>query len=142
MSSSEYATLEEAFGVASFLAPDPPVLRGDVGKVSEARHKNLQKRIQTSYVTPRSTALRHRLPVEIERCPAGVPCPADAKKSTGGGVVNVLARAHALGGAKAAWKLVPDSARADMMWYAVRQSFDSDFVFMIFLGICLFVLFK
>ena len=141
MSSSEYATLEEAFGVASFLAPEPPVLRGDVGSVSDSRHKNLQKQIQTSYVTRKSTALRHRLPVELERCPAGVPCPADKKKN-GFNNNNSLAKAHALGGAEAAWKLVPESARADMMWYAVRQSVDSDFVFMVFLGLCLFVLFK
>jgi hypothetical protein len=141
MSSSEYATLEEAFGVASFLAPDPPVLRGDVGKIADARHKKLKQQIQTSYVTHKSTALRHRLPVEKERCPAGVPCHVDAKRRSNVNR-NALAKAHAIGGAEAAWNLVPESARKDMMWYAVRQSFDSDVVLMLFLGLCLYVLFK
>lgn len=138
MSSADYATLEEAFGVVSFLAPEPPILRGDVANVSDARHKNMKKEIQTSYVTPKPTPLCHRLPEDSERCPAGVPCDVEKKASS----KESISKAHAIGGAEAAWKLIPDGCRQDMMWYAVRQCVDSDFTVMLFLAVCLYILFK
>ena len=124
-----YATLEEAFGVASFLAPEPLALRGGVGRVKEARHKAFDAGIALQAAFPAPAVAEDpppppapRAPLQIGRCP--------------------VADAYALGGAEAAWRGVPPHVRADMVWHALRATVDADFVAMLLLGIALFVLFR
>jgi hypothetical protein len=137
MSSSEFATLEEAFGVASFLAPEPPVLRGDVGMVNDARHKQMASEIKTiaTFQKPKETPSvgPQRLPEEVSRTQvvASPRCRPDD-----------LARAHARGGAAAAWDLVPACARADMMWFAIKECFDADVMLLVFAGVLMLLLLK
>ncbi len=139
--SSEYATLEEAFGVASFLAPEPPILRGDVNAVYKERHtKNFNapgmkrlaelhraKNTQSSMTQPREVS-RKQLVSNSKEC---LKTKYDA-----------IAAAHAAGGAAAAWDLVPASARSDMMWHAVKELVDTDVLLMTFLGIALIMLLR
>lgn len=125
-----YATLEEAFGVRSFLAPDPPVLRGEVAQISDARYKRFDEDVKQSHVAAMGTpvsATPPRTPVEATKC---------------GIVIEGIAQAHTQGGAKAAWAMVPDSARCDMMWYAVREFITSDFVTMLLVAMCLYLLLR
>lgn len=140
MSSSEYATLEEAFGVTSFQAPAPLILRGDVGNVQAERQKHFQQEVRASssyaqpgYVEPAPFVTQPRLPVEMSRKQILKPEDDDVTK---------IARAHAQGGAAAAWKLIPEGARSDMMWYAARHVIDSDLIMMLCVGIVLYFLFK
>ena len=133
---SEYATLEEAFGVSSFLAPEPQVLRGDVGKVQGARQKTMDRQIAAAGGPQgeRPAPAGLRLPQQLERdqiVERTQPCRG-----------RDLARAHATGGAEAAWKMVPESARADMMWYAVKHAIDSDFLLMVLVGLAMVLLLK
>lgn len=125
MTTTEYATLEEAFGVASFVAPDPPVLRGNVADIQKQRYERMDQEIETPLpmhapiVPPTVT----RRPLEATRC-------------------GIVAQAHAEGGAKAAWDVIPECARIDMMWYAIRELVATEFLTMIFVAICLYILLK
>ena len=138
--SSEYATLEQAFGVSSFLAPEPPILRGGVGKITDTRHKKLTKQIKDTAVAgrPGRQITPRRPPLDSYRCSAGTRCCAHKDAAPGAGI----AAAHAAGGAAAAWKLVPESAKHDMMWYAARHAVDSDFMLMVIAGLVLFMLLR
>lgn len=117
----QYATLEEAFGIKTFLAPEPTVLRGDVAAISGARFaafdENIQKSAEHAMGTPQS--------VQPPREPQTVGY--------------TVAEAHAVGGAKAAWDVIPECARCDMMWFAVREMIVSDFTIMILLALCLYL---
>jgi hypothetical protein len=135
---SEYATLEQAFGVSSFLAPEPPILRGDVGKITDARHKKMNASIKETAVAgrPGSQISPSRPPLDSFRCSAGARCCAHE------GIAESIATAYAAGGAAAAWKLVPECARGDMaLWYA-RHAVDSDFMLMVIAGLVLYVLLR
>ena len=145
--SSEYATLEEAVGVSSFLAPEPPILRGGVAKVSDDRQKRLREEVRATQRfsgvgAPGRNAEPLRLPVETARCPAGVPCDAEPSADFTDKRSEMIARAHAAGGAAAAWKLIPESARGDMMWYAITHALDSDVALIVIVGLCLYILVK
>lgn len=144
--SSEYATLEEAFGVASFQAPQPLILRGDVGNVQAQRQKHFDEEVRatSSYAQPgrgaepapflAAVTVPPRAPVEMSR--------KQIEKADACDGLQKLARAHAEGGAAAAWKLIPEGARSDMMWYAVRQVVDSDIVVMVCVAFVLYFLFR
>jgi hypothetical protein len=128
MAEYKYATLEEAFGIKSFLAPEPPVLRGDVAQISDARYAKLDTDIQKSFESSmgtRRTVQPPRPPLEATKCG-----------------VSEIAAAHAQGGARAAWDIVPECARCDMMWYAVREMFKSDLVIMALVATCLYLLLR
>lgn len=141
---SDYATLEEAFGVASFLAaaPEPPILRGDVGKVKDVRHKTFQSAMREVKAFDGAKMGPTRLPLQKSRCGAGVACKCTSKGAQVMDVADAIARAHAMGGAQAAWQLVPNSSRADMMWYAIRQAFDADVALVVIAALLLYVLTK
>jgi len=131
--SSEYATLEEAFGIASFLAPEPPILRGDVGQVQDARQKNLDAEIKqlSKFQEPKETVSgQTRQPLETSR------------KQLVSNSAKCLQKAHASGGAAAAWAMVPKHLRAGMMWHAVKEAVSSDFVVMVLMGLALLMLMK
>ena len=139
---SSYATLEQAFGVSSFLAPEPPILRGDVGKITDTRHKKMNASIKETALAgrPGNQISPRRPPLDSFRCSAGTRC--CGHEEPGPGVAEGIAKAYAAGGAAAAWKLVPESVRGDMaMWYA-RHAVDSDFMLMIIAGLVLFVLLR
>lgn len=140
-----YATLEEAFGVSSFLAPEPPVFKGNVAEIADARHKTFKSIGQRAYEasiakSPGTTV--HRMPLEIKRDSAGVVGCVPSATDTG----RRIARAHARGGAEAAWNLVPSGVRGDMMWYAfkfhVQKFLESDAALVLLLVAAMYVLFK
>ena len=128
MSTTEYATLEEAFGIRSFLAPEPTVLRGDVGGIQKTRYDKIDRDIQSAYEHSRGDSKppppeTRRAPVEANRC-------------------GVIVEAHAAGGAKAAWDVIPECAKCDMMWYAVRELLATEFVTMLLVAACLYLLLR
>jgi hypothetical protein len=126
MMATEYATLEEAFGIRSFSAPQPPVLRGDVATVQKQRYERMDDDIQKAYdhsVGTRVAVSPPRAPVDANRC-------------------GVIADAHAAGGAKAAWDAIPECAKWDMMWYAVRELVASEFLTMLLVATCLYLLLR
>jgi hypothetical protein len=135
-----YATLQEAFGVKSFVsgtkdvtppapATTPLVMRGDVGAVA-SRNDMLVHEQHGTWSVPRKTVK----PVK--------PVPM------------TLVRAHAQGGAKAAWNVIPPGIRADMMRYVTmlvsrrknksptgaRRFFDDDVAIVIAVGLAMLLL--
>lgn len=119
---TDYATLEEAFGVSSFLAPEPLIMRGGVGKISDDRHKT----VMGSLVSASIPALEDQAPVP-QRSPREL-CR--------------VQQAHAKGGAAAAWKAMPKHIREDMMWYAIRQFFEGDLMLFMLVGILMYILLR
>jgi len=94
-----YATLEEAFGVSSFAPTQaqtinvptgtgPLALRGDVGAVAKRNDERMNMRTPREPVA-RPPVRRHR------KCD--------------------VVKAHARGGAAAAWRVIPRGVRADMV---------------------------
>jgi hypothetical protein len=135
---ADYATLEEAFGVNSFVAPEPPILRGDIGQVQEARQQKLKQKIETLGKRQQiETEEARRAPAECGRCASGTKCHDVASIPS-----ESIARAYAEGGAKAAWELVPKNCRDGMMWHALKDYFDSDLLTMVFIGVALYVLLR
>ena len=127
-----YATLEEAFGTSvGFHTPEPPVLRGDVGEVNDARQKSFQANVAKTQLfsgvgTPgvETSPKPMRLPVENARC--------------------TITNAWTIGGARAAWVAaeVPDHVRRDMVWHAVRMAIDADLVMMVMIAIAVLILLR
>lgn len=135
---ADYATLEEAFGVNSFAAPEPPILRGDVGRVQEARQRKLKEKIETLGKRRQIEAEEiRRMPAECGRCVSGTNCHQTVRNPE-----ESIAVAYAQGGAKAAWDLVPKNCKDGMIWYALKEYVDSDFITMIFIGLALYVLLR
>jgi hypothetical protein len=97
-----YATLEEAFGVSSF-APAvnvptgarPLALRGNVGAVAKRNDRRMRTRVGTVQEPTRA-----KVP---KRCD--------------------VVKAHARGGAAAAWRVIPHGVRADMVRYIDKSHF-------------------
>lgn len=121
--SCDYATLEEAFGVTSFMADEPQIMRGGVGKTSEERHL----RVMGALGHLEQPAPLQPAPVSTEREPQEL-CRVQL--------------AHARGGAAAAWNAVPEHIRTDMMWYAIRQFFDGDLALMALVGVIMYLLLR
>jgi hypothetical protein len=137
---SDYATLEEAFGVASFVAPEPPILRGDVGRVQETRHKKLKQQIETLGTHVKiETERERRTPAECGRCTSGTNC---HNKIVHVAPSDSIAAAYAEGGPAAAWNLVPPQCRNGIVWHALKEYLDSDFVLMVLIGVALYVVLK
>lgn len=133
---TDYATLEEAFGVNSFVAPEPPILRGDVGQVQEARQQKLNEKIETLGKRQQiETEQARRAPAECGRCSSGTLCHKTTLPPS-----ESIAKTYAEGGPKAAWDLIPQNCRNGMVWEGIKDVLDSDFVTMILIGIALYLI--
>ena len=135
---SEYASIKDAFGVVSFASQEPPILRGQVGEIQGARHNQMASTIASSNPFPETTptcgvpgaglcvGAGHAR--NMERCPAGVTCPACATVHHG--------KHHGI-----AWKTLSRQAKLDLFWLMVRDVLESD-LFLIVLVLLLLYFMK
>lgn len=135
MSNSEYATLEEAFGVTSFnSSPEPLVLRGNVGSINDARQQTMQKDIVAmGHAAAPPTTSATRMPVECQRCDSGTGC---------FDISQMLSKTYAEGGARAVWDLLPRAHHDDIAWYGIAKNVrpSSDHVLMLAAALAIYVL--
>ena len=93
---SQFATLEEAFGVTSFAAPEPQELRGDVGPIRDCRRKRMDETIRKAYESSRVGTSGPIAEIEARK-------PSELRRE--------FLRIYRRGGVQAAWELVPDQCR-------------------------------
>jgi len=133
---SEYASIQDAFGVVSLASQEPPILRGHVGKIQAARHKKMASTIHNSNPMPDTEDTEDtedgyahdfdshgcvpgaglcvgagRGPRDMARCSAGTTCPACAQRHPTGLEMD--------------WGTLPVSVKIDIFWRLVRDVVDS-----------------
>lgn len=109
------ATLEEAFGVRSFMAPapEPPVMRGGVGPAASARDKAFRPECDEPLPLPHRPPAPPREPVQIQYTPW-----------------------------LTLWQAMTPEQRRQMMWQGVRESLHSEAVLLAALALFMFIVFK
>lgn len=123
---SEYASIKDAFGIVSLsAAQEPPIFRGQVGQIQDARHKNMTDTIATSNPHPVGASscgvpgAGHCVGAgsrefQLERCPAGVSCPACARVHP----IEMSPSSH--------WSSVPRSTKMEILWLLIKDVLESD----------------
>ena len=121
---SEYASIKDAFGIVSLsAAQEPPIFRGQVGEIHSARHKNMTQTIATSNPHPVGASscgvpgAGHCVGAgsrELERCPAGVSCPACARVHP----IEMSPSSH--------WSSVPRGTKIEILWLLIKDALESD----------------
>lgn len=132
---SEFATLEEAFGVSSFLAPNPPALRGGVGEIADERYRSTNFSKNPAVTETAEPAPRQ--PFETKRAAAGAGCPPTFEALPG-----TLAALHAQKGARGIWNVLPAAARLELLWISLQSWVESDAFFMLLLAGLVYLLFR
>lgn len=145
MSSCEFASIKDAFGVGSFKSQDPPALRGDVAEIHDTRHQKVNSTIEKSHKDAveypgAPSCFGAGNPSELERCPAGTThpvCQACARRHPCTPLVESIQRS-----AEDIWNTASPTTRKTLMWYALRDFIEQDGFLILALIVILYLVFK
>lgn len=145
MSTCEFASIKDAFGVGSFTSQEPPALRGDVAEIHDSRHKKVAKVIHNSHEDSveypgAPSCFGAGNPSEIERCPAGTTHP----------VCQACARRHPCTPAATSpqqtpeniWDTATPATKRTLTWYALRDFMEHDGFLLLALMVIAFLVLK
>jgi len=141
--SCDFASIRDAFGVTSFVSPEPPVLRGDVAKIHDTRHKKIDTTIKSSHADSMQPQVGSCFgagnPSELERCSAGTTHP----------VCQACARRHSCVGTNAhhkdadtIWSTASPPTKRALAWFAFRDLLESDGLLILAVAVILYLLWK
>jgi len=141
---SEFASIQDAFGVISLTSQEPPILRGQIGEVNESRHKHMAATIAQSNPMPKAGSSgpgclagaglcvgAGRAPTDLQRCSAGTTCPACAQCHPH---VRMTSGAHL----QSQWQSLSSADKVDIAWLLVKEVFESQ---LFIVGLILLLLF-
>lgn len=141
--SCDFASIRDAFGVTSFVSPEPPALRGDVATIQDSRHKKIDDTIKASHADSMQpgpgSCFGAGSPGEMERCSAGTTHP----------VCQACARRHSCVGmnahhkdAESIWSTSSTPTKRALAWFAFRDLLESDGLLILALVVILYLLWK
>lgn len=145
---SDFATIEEAFGIQKLHCPDPPSLRGDVAQVHERRQKRMDSSISHAHAqaveTPGApSCFGNAHPREFERCSAGTTspvCPACARRHTCPGTVPSTPVDHV--DLRSTWRSLSRDQKMDMAWLMIQDILMSDAILVVLFGVLAYLILR
>lgn len=148
---SDFATIEEAFGIQKFQSPDPPSLRGDVARVHDQRHKRMDQSIANAHTQAIATpgapsCFGNANPRELERCSAGTThpvCPACARRHTC--LKHATPESSIFSGIndmRSVWRTLSRDQKVDLLWLMIQDILTSDAMLVVLFGIIAYLVLR